>query len=131
MICSFMARFLTGSQWPLWCRANQLRPQPSTINMLLGKMGKVGGQFAHLITTALQVQKSRRHHDGGLVISRIWADALRCRGLRWAEMGIRQRARQPEMARNALNNDRVNQTSKKTVSFSPWTRMSKREMGRS
>src|SRR5262249_13520474 len=36
-----------GSQRPLWPRPNQLRFLPSTTNMQLGKMGKVGGLVAH------------------------------------------------------------------------------------
>src|SRR6476660_3674398 len=37
-----------GSHWPLWPRANQLRLLPSTTNMPLGKVGKVGGHSAHV-----------------------------------------------------------------------------------
>src|SRR5262249_833663 len=37
-----------GSDWPLWPRANQLRLLPSTANIVLGKVGKVGGHYAHI-----------------------------------------------------------------------------------
>src|SRR5262245_50812156 len=120
-ICSFMAALPRRLSEAVIPRRNQFGLLPSTKNVEMGKVGKVGGicpingKYALLdlerslrsdVNGFDQIVGDCPHHD-----SRLWAVL--------GELPVGTHARQQPLPVEF-------QMSKKTVSFSPWTRMSKR-----